>query len=671
MRRNSRGFFRPLARRPKRPFEKAFLGLCNRRPYNQPHIFLNITQISRNKRYNKDSGILFSSDLSSVRAILLFVMGKIKAQPTRRRQAHLPDLQPSETPCKDVSAPICECCTVFGTEEALDKNGKDDLKELVVIGAGPHALSLMLRLLEPNADLMSEKQRHTRSVYAQRMNNYQQLRRHMADLPKGPSKVLSSASTTKKHCKDNTNPPPIGLNRLRQSVVVLDKSSPLSSAATSGWLCHWKQNFEAIQIPILRSPTYAHADPYDHRALEFYAERTGRADELVTLPYLQQRDSDFKGPYEAPSTSLFADFHDLLAKAYGIDDMVHSAVQVESIVPKPPAGGDGQGPHFEIHVRNIDNRIGESPETPMASSVAIKAKRVVCAMGPMFQTGEAFWETSLREGPNYPSQRLLHGHEIVPWLLQHNSNENAPPQQPMSLLIVGGGITSIHLTLLAAQESSSSWCQSVTLISRSKIKERQFDIDNKWMGPNRGKLMEAFAALDARSRARLLKEERQGGSVPPELIQKLRELDEQGCRSSGSKHSGFVKEEVQISHVKWCKDQFHVTFDNGSPEEHFDMIWLATGADNDLDLYPALAQLRRNHLPVELVGGMPVLDEELTWRRPNLEEEPAWKTLLRHRLYMMGSLAGLELGPDALNLIGARHGAVRVATSIRKDMNQF
>lgn len=37
-------------------------------------------------------------------------------------------------------------------------------------------------------------------------------------------------------------------------------------------------------------------------------------------------------------------------------------------------------------------------------------------------------------------------------------------------------------------------------------------------------------------------------------------------------------------------------------------------------------------------------------------------------LYVMGALAQLQLGPDALNLAGGRHGAARVATSIRKSL---
>ena len=72
--------------------------------------------------------------------------------------------------CSDLSAPICgsDCCI---TETLDGKRAKDDvdpsshhlreeqsdIQELVVIGAGPHGHALLLRLLEPDADFLSDK----------------------------------------------------------------------------------------------------------------------------------------------------------------------------------------------------------------------------------------------------------------------------------------------------------------------------------------------------------------------------------------------------------------------------------------------------------------------------------------------------------------------------------
>lgn len=166
-----------------------------------------------------------------------------------------------------------------------------------------------------------------------------------------------------------------------------------------------------------------------------------------------------------------------------------------------------------------------------------------------------------------------------------------------------------------------------------------------------------------------------------------------------------MTEEVQISSVEWCKHRhqqhddddddddgraleggsFRVMLDDGSPAESYDMIWLATGGDNDVDLYPVLARLRRE-LPLPVVNGLPVVDKHLNWRcecsvpspevtytdppdEPRLDdEEPPWMDTARRRIWVVGCLAALELGPDALNLMGARHGAVRVAKAIRSSV---
>ena len=51
--------------------------------------------------------------------------------------------------------------------------------------------------------------------------------------------------------------------------------------------------------------------------------------------------------------------------------------------------------------------------------------------------------------------------------------------------------------------------------------------------------------------------------------------------------------------------------------------------------------------PIEIVGGMPALEPTLRWRHDC-------------EVYVMGVFAGLQLGPDALNLAGARTGAARI-----------
>ena len=566
---------------------------------------------------------------------------------------------------KEQNVPICERCSLYENEEYGPINSKqgdvsrdEDLKEIVVIGAGPHSLSLILRLLQPNADLMSEKERHYKAEHhSKKLRPTPAVRRYVRDLTRGTATVLKKKGPKIIYSKDN--PPPIDLIRLRKSTLIIDKSMP-ASENDSGWLSHWNYNFDAIQIPYLRSPTTAHMDPFDHRTLDVYADFVKRQEDLISLKYLQQRDVEFHGPYQAPSTSLFKDFHSTLAKAYGIDDMVESSTEVESIIPQSGLERSDQEPYFTVLVRRVKEST-EGNEVKIGDVIRVKAKRVVCAMGPMFKKGSEFWEIPL---PSICRPRILHCDEIVPWIHSHRKHHAMSGNHEgdiSNLLVVGGGITSTHLALLAAR---TPWCKSVTVIHRSRIKERQFDIESKWMGPKRGRLLDDFWSRDSPSRVQFLKEARDGGSIPPELVQKLLQTAED---SLGRVQ---VKQEVQISNVDWTGDQFRVQLDDGSSEICFDMIWMATGADNDIDLYAPLEQVRKE-LPVDVAGGLPVLDSNLAWKRPSSIDEDSegrWKGILRHRLHVMGCLAGLQLGPDALNVIGARHGSVRVAKALRLAM---
>ena len=70
------------------------------------------------------------------------------------------------------------------------------------------------------------------------------------------------------------------------------------------------------------------------------------------------------------------------------------------------------------------------------------------------------------------------------------------------------------------------------------------------------------------------------------------------------------------------------------------------------DEYPLLRRFNEEEARVPVVSGLPDLQHDLSWTR----DCP---------LYLMGALAMLRLGPDALNLAGARHGATRLTRELR------
>ena len=551
--------------------------------------------------------------------------------------------------------------------ESNDEN-KDDIKELIVIGSGPHAFTLMLRLLEPDPDFQTDEERHTRANYRSKMRPISQVYRHIQNLSKGPTVTLKPKNN-KVSTKGKKTSPPLSLQTVCDSTLVVDSHG-------GEWLSSWKQNFAALQIPNLRSLVNAHSDPYDHRTLQYYAERFVRRDnELVTLPLLTQRDKDFNGPYQVPSTKLFLDFHDLLAHAYGIEEMVQTGT-VECITPLQDNHREDEA-MFHVKIKKHEG----SPTT------IVKSKRIVCAMGPVFGKEEAFWEADLRKdlersGTPYPSDRILHANEILSYIQNERRLHTANYHRKKRLLIIGGGITSAQLALYAAGSSSLS---KVTFVQRSKGLVRHFDLENKWMGPRRGRLLSDFWSLDMKERARFLRKARQGGSIPPEILQQL---------SEQSTHHDLLRvyEEIQVSTVHWTGESLRVEFDDDGSSgiaKEFDMIWLSTGGETNISNYPALSRMLEV-LPLEVVGGLPVLDASLSWSGPRLSctdtsrsrvcgsnddkkqdeasEESLWKQAARKQFYCLGSLAGLQLGPDALNLVGARHGAVRVAQAIRDDL---
>ena len=74
-------------------------------------------------------------------------------------------------------------------------------------------------------------------------------------------------------------------------------------------------------------------------------------------------------------------------------------------------------------------------------------------------------------------------------------------------------------------------------------------------------------------------------------------------------------------------------------------------------LVPVLEQMQQQ-CPIALANGIPMLRDDLSWA----EGVP---------FHVMGALAQLQLGADALNLAGCRSGAVRIARSLREEGADF
>lgn len=123
--------------------------------------------------------------------------------------------------------------------------------KIIVVGAGPHALAAVTRLLEPLPDSLHNEDEHQRLV----------MHRHARQSGRPATGATSSTTTTPSSTLLNAS-----------DIAVIDPSGT--------WLQRWDAQFRAFDIPQLRSPSFFHPDPADGDALRTFAVRNGRGEEL-------------------------------------------------------------------------------------------------------------------------------------------------------------------------------------------------------------------------------------------------------------------------------------------------------------------------------------------------------------------------------------------------------
>jgi hypothetical protein len=145
------------------------------------------------------------------------------------------------------------------------------------------------------------------------------------------------------------------------------------------------------------------------------------------------------------------------------------------------------------------------------------------------------------------------------------------------------------------------------------------------------------------NRAAASKAARLGGSVPPIYMENIMELERQGRLE-------IVVCELQVQGVDEEKGSVKVLV--GSELYEFDVIVMACGhRPSCLDI-PLLVNLQ-SKAPVEIVGGFPVLSTNLQWGH-------------YENVFVVGSLASLQIGPDAGNLMGCGRAAKIVTDAMDK-----
>jgi cation diffusion facilitator CzcD-associated flavoprotein CzcO len=214
----------------------------------------------------------------------------------------------------------------------------------------------------------------------------------------------------------------------------------------------------------------------------------------------------------------------------------------------------------------------------------------------------------------------------------HVFDEDAPLQPetlPHTLAVVGGGISAAQVaTRLAAAG------KQVTVLARHPPRLHQFDSDPGWLGP---KHMRSFERTrDMARRRSLIGAARHRGSMPADVHAELQAAIEAG--------SVCWRTDPMVDARVGPDGAMHLDFD-GTPMLTVAAIVLATGLSTARPGGRLVDAIIEEHdLPVAACG-YPVVDSHLRWHP---------------RLFVMGPLAELELGPAARNLAGARRAADRI-----------
>eukprot|EP00210_Caulerpa_lentillifera_P009192 g8764.t1 len=451
--------------------------------------------------------------------------------------------------------------------------------DIVVIGAGLHSLMFLCTFLEDDT-----------------------MPAHLIDAKRGVVRSkLSERQMRKLHRKRSAKSKSAIWKNHR--IAVIDKFGM--------WLKNWSRQFEVLGIETLRSNAGLHPDPIDPEMLFEFARMEGlTTEEAFTEMTDTKRGKEFVGPFQRPKSKLFNRFCQFLIDSYKLRDVVipHEVTSVLSL-------NDNQS-WFQLELSN-----GSS----------ITSRVVVAAMG----------HCNLRNYPpwvdldQYPQKTLFHAWDLVHEEIQEGSLSGK------TVLVVGGGLTSLQLVNLAIQ----CGCELAHLISRRPLHVRQFDSDLSWSGHLRfQKLSEFWNEPNLSKRFELIKEARNGGTITSTAFDEL--LEHQSSLKC------TVHEEVEIWDAEWSGETQSFTVDLSSGDQlEADQIWLATGSLVNIEQEKLFDSIREE-CGLEVFQGYPVLDQDLRWN-PKLD------------LFFIGAYASLALGPDGVNLAGARRGAFRIKEALQ------
>uniref|UniRef100_A0A8C2WDT6 Zgc:113276 n=1 Tax=Cyclopterus lumpus TaxID=8103 RepID=A0A8C2WDT6_CYCLU len=489
--------------------------------------------------------------------------------------------------------------------------------DVLIIGGGPHALTLASLLSNPDPDPHSDLGH---------------------DLKHQTTKAAVSTMSERVHF------PPLSLR-------VVDSYGE--------WTTLWESQFTALNIPHLRSHTLVHTDPLNKKALQDFVLKSDRSAELHSLPdqvYILDENAFFNDmrlgrkerkrlnvtttlkkslSFSLPGTNLSVDF---------FKDQVRRSIYlwVCRVTERKRVR------YFQVHLQE---------------GIVLKARQVVMATGPTRaqMANIPSWVKSIAE--SYPEERLQHTVHLMHQLptARQKQKDTFPTQvceAGQRVMVVGGGLTSAHVVSIALQQGASR----VTWVMRKHLQLKQFDVGDveslvgRYSHVEHGIKMDGQAYLrqfynerSLHKRLAMIRQARKGGAVTPEAYVHLQPFILNGRVD--------MKTYCQVSEASWCyrSQAWSLSLSTGG---HWtgDMIWLATGCQLDVEQDPLLSEVMKE-FHIQVIDGWPCISESLQWA----EGCP---------FYLMGQYTALQVGPHAVNLAGGQAASMRIAKDIMRRRQQ-
>lgn len=377
------------------------------------------------------------------------------------------------------------------------------------------------------------------------------------------------------------------------------------------FLTQWDAQFNACQIPYLRSPMFFHIDPSDIDGMISFAHLNKREKELMEITNVVGKEfskhqqkrikqklklndgivdinmRDWKDYYR-PSTKLFHDYCAEVVARYGLQNSI-AQDEVVDIEHKLIQSGEDSGKGFVI--RTMSGKV-------------YGCKFAVVASG---HRGKINYPPSICPNPQFPHGSChtthLFSNQVKFLDLQYFAN----PKRK-NVVIIGGGLTSAQLAHVACHDPT---VDTVYLIFRSGIKIKHFDFHLDWVAKYKNVKKSSFYNLDTNElKYEMMNDAREGGSINPEYYKNIKQHVKNGRLKWLT--------ETQVVEQEWEEDTWRLLLKNklgkATSLYKIDYVYYATGIQADIESLPFMRTMF-NQNPIDVCNGYPSLTDNLQWNK--------------------------------------------------------